>query len=327
MWVLKVEQLKSSYVLDIFGVKKIIQAVNQVDLEVQENEIYGIAGESGCGKTTLLKTLYGDIEPPLRLTGGRVWYRVDGEELDLFSLREEERRKLRWKFISYVPQGSMSNLNPVIKIKGSFSDFYGSHVPRKKKGEVFEIAQRHLVELGLPPKVLEAYPHQLSGGMRQRATIALASLLSPRILIADEPVTALDVVVQRGVLQLLKEVQKKLEATIIIVTHDMGVQANIADRIGIMYAGKIIEEARTENIFEEPLHPYTKYLINSLPKFGDKAMRQSAPGAPPSLEDLPSGCAFHPRCSLAMGICRQEVPEFQGVGEQHRVACWLMQEG
>ncbi len=323
MWVLKLEQLKSFYVLDIFGVKKVVQAVNQVDLEVQENEIYGIAGESGCGKTTLLKTLYGDIEPPLRLMGGRVWYRVNGEELDLFSLRPEARRELRWKLIAYVPQGSMSVLNPVIKIKGSFSDFSGGG---KKIGEVLENARRHLVELGLPPKVLEAYPHQLSGGMRQRVTIALASLLSPQVIIADEPVTALDVVVQRGVLQLLKEVQEKLEATIILVTHDMGVLANIADRIGIMYAGKIIEEASTEDIFDKPLHPYTKYLVNSHPQFGDRAMRESAPGAPPSLVDLPVGCAFHPRCSLAMEICRQEVPEFQGVGEQRKVACWLMTE-
>jgi peptide/nickel transport system ATP-binding protein len=324
MWVLKAEQVKSSYVLDIFGVRKIIQAVNQVNLEVRENEVYGIAGESGCGKTTLLRTVYGDIEPPLRLIGGRVWYQVDGEEVDLFSLRPEERRRLRWSFISFVSQSSMSVLNPVVKIKGSFTDFSGGG---KKKDEVLELARRHLTELGLPPKVLEAYPHQLSGGMRQRVVIALASFLSPRVLIADEPVTALDVVVQRGVLQLLKEVQEKLEATLILVTHDMGVLANIADRIGIVYAGKMIEEARVETIFEEPLHPYTRYLINSLPQFGDKGMRESAPGVPPSLVDLPTGCAFHPRCRFAMEICRQEVPECQGVGDQHRVACWLMQEG
>jgi len=191
---------------------------------------------------------------------------------------------------------------------------------------VLESARRHLVELGLPPNVLEVYPHQLSGGMRQRVVIALASFLSPRAVIADEPVTALDVVVQRGVLQLLKEVQERQQNALVIVTHDMGVLANIADRVGIMYAGKIIEEAKVAAIFEQPQHPYTQYLINSLPKFGDKTMRESAPGAPPSMVDLPSGCAFHPRCRFAMAICREEAPECRNVEDQHRVACWLMQE-
>jgi peptide/nickel transport system ATP-binding protein len=163
--------------------------------------------------------------------------------------------------------------------------------------------------------------------MRQRVVIALASFLSPRAVITDEPVTALDVVVQRGVLQLLKEVQERQQNALVIVTHDMGVLANIADRVGIMYAGKIIEEARVEAIFAQPLHPYTRYLINSLPKFGDKGMRESVPGAPPSLVDLPRGCAFHPRCRFALERCREEVPECRRVGDRHRVACWLMQEG
>jgi peptide/nickel transport system ATP-binding protein len=326
MWVIKVEKLISSYVLDMVGTKKVIHAVNEVDLEIQENEVYGIAGESGCGKTTLVKTLFGDVQPPLRLVGGKVWYRVGDQELDLFSLKPEERRDLRWSFISYVPQSSMSNLNPVVKLKGTFSDFLESHVPRDGKQDVLESARRHLVELGLPPNVLDVYPHQLSGGMRQRVVIALASFLSPRAVITDEPVTALDVVVSRGVLQLLKDVQERQQNALVMVTHDMGVLANIADRIGIMYAGKIIEEAKVEAIFERPIHPYTQYLINSLPKFGDKTVRESAPGAPPSLVDLPTGCAFHPRCKFAMPVCIEETPVSRNMGDQHRVACWLTQE-
>jgi peptide/nickel transport system ATP-binding protein len=191
---------------------------------------------------------------------------------------------------------------------------------------MLEHARRHLVELGLPPNVLEVYPHQLSGGMRQRIVIALASFLSPRAVITDEPVTALDVVVQRGVLQLLKEVQERQQNALVMVTHDMGVLANIADRVGIMYAGKIIEEANVEAIFYRPQHPYTQYLINSLPQFGDKALRESAPGAPPSLVNLPTGCAFHPRCKFAQAVCREEAPAFLSVGDGHKAACWLVQE-
>ena len=164
--------------------------------------------------------------------------------------------------------------------------------------------------------------------MRQRVTIALASLLKPRIMIGDEPTTALDVVVQRGVIQMLKDIQQNLKNTIILVTHDMGVHANVADRIGIMYAGKIVEEATTEQIFDQPLHPYTQFLINSLPKFGDKNMRDSVPGSPPSLADLPTGCPFHPRCPHVKDICRQQMPDFcHPSDENHKVACWLIGEG
>ena len=204
--VLRAEQLQAFYILDMFGTRRVVKAVNGVTLEVRENEVYGIAGESGCGKTTLLRALYGAFDPPLRLIGGKVYYGIEGKEVDALSLTAEEKKRLRWEYISYVPQASMSVLNPVVKVKETYRDFLESHVRGKTRDEIFEMAKEHIAALGLPLTVLEAYPHQLSGGMRQRVTIALAALLKPRIIIADEPTTALDVVVQRGVIQLLKSI-------------------------------------------------------------------------------------------------------------------------
>ncbi len=324
--ILRTEHLKAFYILEMQGTQRTAQAVNDVNMEIYENEIYGIAGESGCGKTTLLKTLFNEVVPPLRLIDGKIYYRINGADVDVTGFNAEEKRKLRMEYISYIPQGSMSVFNPVLKIKGTFADFIGSHINAQDRAEIFELARQRILELGLPKNVLDVYPHQLSGGMRQRVTIALASALNPRIMIGDEPTTALDVVVQRGVIQMLKDIQQKLKNTIILVTHDMGVHANIADRIGIMYAGKIVEEGTTEQIFAQPVHPYTQFLINSLPKFGDKSMRDSVPGSPPSLADLPSGCPFHPRCPHVKDICRQQMPDFTQLDETHKAACWLVGE-
>ena len=326
--ILRTEQLKAFYLLEMHGTQKIVKAVNEVALTIYENEIYGIAGESGCGKSTLLKALFNDFVPPMRLVSGKIYYRINWEkEIDVTKMSPEEMRQLRMEYISYIPQGSMSALNPVLKLKETYKDFIGSHLGDQSREEIFELAHKQILALGLPKNILELYPHQLSGGMRQRVTIALASLLKPRIMIGDEPTTALDVVVQRGVIQMLRAIQENFKNTIILVTHDMGVHANIADRIGIMYAGKIVEEGTTEQIFANPLHPYTQFLINSLPKFGDKNVRHSVPGSPPSLADLPAGCPFHPHCPHAFEICTQQMPGFSYPDENHKVACWLIGEG
>jgi len=218
----------------------------------------------------------------------------------------------------------MSALNPIIRVKESFKDFVTAHKKIKDEQKDFEEPLRkHLNALGLPMRVLKSYPHQLSGGMRQRVTIALATILNPRIILADEPTTALDVVAQRAVIQLLKDIQSLQKNTIILVTHDMAVHANIADRMLIMYAGVFVEEADTEELFENPLHPYTKFLIGSLPKMGDKSYKVSAPGSPPSLANLPQGCPFHPRCPYVMDICKNERPALVETKPSHKVSCFL----
>ncbi len=325
MYVVRTEELKAYYVLSVFGKQKTVKAVDNVTITIDSNQIFGIAGESGCGKTTLLKVLFGLVEAPLRLISGKVFYHDGDREYDVYSLDSKKREQLKWKFIAYVPQGSMSVLNPVIRIKESFRDVLESHLEGKSKKDVYDLAAQHLESLGLPENVLEAYPHQLSGGMRQRVSIALATILKPRVIIADEPTTALDVVTQRGVLQLLKEIQEMNKNTIILVTHDMGVHANVTNRIAIMYAGRVIEESTAEQIFENPLHPYTKFLIASLPKFSDRERKASAPGCPPSLADLPNGCAFHPRCPNAFDRCKTEIPLLKNHSVDHKVACWLLE--
>jgi peptide/nickel transport system ATP-binding protein len=220
----------------------------------------------------------------------------------------------------------MHVLNPVRRIRDTFYDFIAAHKQVTKK-EAATMTRSYLRDLGLPEKVLAAYPHQLSGGMRQRVTIALATILWPRLVFADEPTTALDVVVQRGVIELLKEVQVQKQSTLVLVTHDMGVHANLANRVAVLYAGKLVEEADTRTIYKNPRHPYTRYLIGSLPKLDDKSERVSIPGRPPALDQPPTGCRFHPRCPHVMDVCRQQEPPLVTVdnhgGIDHRVACFL----
>jgi peptide/nickel transport system ATP-binding protein len=323
--ILEARNLRAYYMTRAYGVERTVKAVDNISLQIKEGEVFGIAGESGCGKTTLLKVLLGAQQPPLTVVDGSVKYRFNGEEIDLLSLPEKRRRDLRWKKVSYIPQGSMHVLNPVRRIRNTFDDFIRAH-RQVSPAEAMDMARSYLRELGLSEQVLSAYPHQLSGGMRQRVTIALATILWPKLIFADEPTTALDVVVQRGVIQLLKDIRQREGSTLVLITHDMGVHANLADRIAVLYAGKVVEEGETSAILKNPRHPYTQHLISSLPRLDERAERESIPGRPPALDNPPGGCRFHPRCPLAIDRCRTIDPEAISVQPDHRVACHLVTE-
>jgi peptide/nickel transport system ATP-binding protein len=317
--VLEVKNLRAYYQMRYFGVDREVRAVDDITMHVNRNEIYGIAGESSCGKSSFIKTVAAANRPPLNVINGSV--RFSFLDRDIFRLSEDELAKLRWKNLSYIMQGSMNVLNPVRRIEKSFVDFAFRHIAKPER-EFREIVEGHLQRLHLQPAILKAYPHELSGGMRQRVTIALATICRPEFIIADEPTTALDVVVQKGVLQMIREIQQELGSSILFVTHDMTVHANMTDRLGIMYAGRLVEEAPTREIFSNPLHPYTAHLIQSLPRIGDLSTKKALPGAPPNLADPPQGCRFHPRCPLAMDICRKENPTLTTLSPGHRTACF-----
>ena len=264
MPLLSVQNLCAYYQTAVYGISRTVRAVDGVSFELYPNEIYGVAGESSCGKTTLIKVISGSIKPPLKAHSGSVNYQFGAYEIDMLKISQTElRENIRWKEISYVMQGSMSVLNPVRKVIKTFEDIVDSHQPITDKRKFLAQTEAHINRLGLTNDVLNAYPHQLSGGMRQRVAIALATVFHPSLIIADEPTTALDVVVQRGVLQTIKEIQAESGNTVLLVTHDIAVHANVADRLMIMYAGRIVEEAPTENIFAAPLHPYTCLLYTS----------------------------------------------------------------
>jgi len=317
--VLAVERLRAYYQMKYFGIDREVRAVDDITLHVNRNEIYGLAGESSSGKTSFIKTIAAANRPPLNVVGGSVKFSF--LDRDIHSLDREALAAVRWKHLSYIMQGSMNVLNPVRRIRRSFFDFALAHI-RTSTPEFLSIVKGHLKRLHLEPSVLDAYPHELSGGMRQRVTIALATICRPEFIVADEPTTALDVVVQKGVLGMIREVQREMGSSILLVTHDMAVHANMADRLGIMYAGRLVEEAPTREIFAKPLHPYTAHLIESLPRIGDVEPKKALGGAPPNLSAPPPGCRFHPRCPLAMDVCRREVPELTTLALGHRVACF-----
>ena len=302
-------------------VRGTVNAVDRVSLSVDTEKIIGIAGESGCGKTTLMKLLYGDIQYPLALTSGSIRYDLGAGE----PVATENIRDYWFKRISYVPQSSMSSLNPVVRIRRQFLDFQGFQTNQEKEATLDRVRD-YLRELDLPVEALDAYPHQLSGGMRQRVMVALATFFHPEIILADEPTTALDVVVQKGILLLLAELQEKMRNTIFLVTHDMGVHYQLTHRMLIMYAAKVVEYGASEEIFSRPRHPYTKMLIESLPKVGDDHERQGVEGKPPSLWGDLQGCRFADRCKRAQAKCRDLEPPFSELAPGHQAACFFPEE-
>ena len=295
-----------------------VRAVDDVSFALSPGERFGLAGESGSGKSTLALSILRMIKPPGRIEAGEVWL----ARTRLGDLDEEGMRALRLAGIALVPQGSMNSLNPVLRIGGQIGDALAEHGLPLTRGEEERRIAALLAEVGLPESVARMYPHELSGGMKQRACIAIAICLRPKVIIADEPTSALDVVVQRQVMATLARVQQELGAAVILVGHDMGLMAQFVDRLAIMYAGRLVEVAPVAEIITRPRHPYTRALIASLPSLDTRGGLAGIPGLAPLLRDLPDGCAFHPRCTLAMGRCRTEKPKLRDIGGS-QVACHL----
>ena len=311
-----------------FNVKEgLAKAVDGVSYHINQGETLGLVGESGCGKTvsalSILKLL--DI-PPAQFHSGQILFK----DQDLLQLSEQEMNTIRGRSISMVFQEPMTSLNPVLSIGFQIDEVMINHLgitAREARDRTIELL--NMVDIPLPQKRAKEYPHQLSGGMRQRIMIALAIACDPELLIADEPTTALDVTIQAQIIELMLSLQDKLGTSILLITHDLGVIAETADRVAVMYAGKIVEEADVKTIFQNPLHPYTRGLLNSVPNINkiDSATRlQEIPGIVPNLCYLPSGCAFMNRCPVKTKICESEKPKLLNIENQHNVGCWVAQQ-
>jgi peptide/nickel transport system ATP-binding protein len=296
-----------------------VKAVDGVSFDLQPGERFGLIGESGSGKSTIALSLMRLIKPPGCIEAGEVW--LDG--LNVLTLSDEQMRQLRLAKIALVTQGAMNSLNPVIRIKRQIVDGLRNHGIRMSERELDQRVGELLEWVGLRREVAHMYPHELSGGMKQRVCIAIAISLRPRVIIADEPTSALDVVVQRRVMETLLRVQEDLGASVILIGHDMGLMAQFADRVGVMYAGKLVEVGLVDDIFSQPQHPYTQLLMASLPSLDKKDDLEGAQGFPPSLLNRPPGCAFYSRCPHAMDCCTVEDPPLFEVQPNHGAACYL----
>ncbi len=297
------------------------QITDNVSFDVREKEIFGIAGESGCGKSTVVESVLRLITAPRFIDSGEVL--LDGR--NLLTMQPRELQAVRWKELAYVPQGSMNTLSPVLKIREQITDTIVNHA-RVSKGEALEMAVAALRSVGMSPDVAQMYPHELSGGMRQRVCIGLSTALKPSVIMADEPVTALDVVMQRLNLETLANLRDQSGITVVMVTHDMACHAEICDRVCVMYAGRVAEIGETKSLFAQPLHPYTGGLLKAVPSIENRHS-ESIPGIAPSPSAWPSGCRFHPRCPRKMDICARETPLLREVSPGRLVACHLHPTG
>jgi peptide/nickel transport system ATP-binding protein len=298
------------------------KAVNDVSFALKPGERLGLIGESGSGKTTMATALMRLTRAPGRIAGGKVM--LDGK--DILKMSDRELRETRLRDIALIPQGAMSSLNPVMKLDEQIIDAILAHKPRMTRAELDARVVELLKSVGLDPAVAKRYPHELSGGMKQRAAMAIATSLSPKVIVADEPTSALDVVVQRQVMQTLGRLQDGLGAAVVLIGHDMGLIAQFADTVGVMYAGKLVEIGPVRAMIENPKHPYTKLLVESLPGIEVKQALTGIPGLPPPLVNLPPGCSFNPRCPFAFERCHTETPLLQDVAPGQRAACHLYPE-
>jgi peptide/nickel transport system ATP-binding protein len=301
----------------------IVKAVDNVSFDIYQNEVFGLAGESGCGKSTIANAITRLLKPPAYISGGDV--RMG--DVDIMKLDDENLRGFRWEHLAIVFQSAMNALNPVITVGAQIIDAIRAHIPMSH-AEARERALELLNTVGIEARRIDSYPHQLSGGMRQRAVIAIALALNPELIIMDEPTTALDVVVQKQIMQEIRQLKQKFGFSILFITHDLSLLVEFSDRIGIMYAGELVEVAPSKQIFRDPQHPYTYRLMNSFPTItGPRQELLGIPGSPPDLIDPPTGCRFHPRCTLAIpGRCQTVIPRLQEVSPRHMVACHLMDE-
>ena len=321
--ILRVENLKTYFNTD----DGIVKAVDGVSFTLNQGETLGIVGESGCGKSVMNLSVMRLIpSPPGKITGGDIFF----HEKSVLAMSEDELRDLRGNKISMIFQDPMTSLNPFLKISTQLVETLQLH-QGLSKSEAREKAIQMLRMVGIPTpeKRIEAYPHQFSGGMRQRAMIAMALSCNPEILIADEPTTALDVTIQAQILEIIKDLTVKLNTAVILITHDLGVVSGMCDKICVMYAGRIVERGSTDDLFRDPKHPYTRGLIRSVPRL-DKTTHErlySIPGTPPNLINVPECCPFHPRCDHAMDTCCGRFPEEIDFGNEHRASCWLCSDG